>query len=94
MAIRCQTLQALQQRRGGHEGHPEHERPGPSEADNRRSHEIAEEVLDLPTERRARLPIGGAPAILAPKSLFTGMVWVKCAGSFALRQGPSCRAPF
>ena len=60
MAIRRQTLQGLQQWRGSHEGHPDHERPGPSEADYRRDHEIAEEVLGLPTEPRAGLPIGGA----------------------------------
>ena len=60
MAIRYPTLQGLQQRRGGHEGHPDHEWPGPSDADNRRDQEIAEEVLDLPTKARAGLPIGGA----------------------------------
>jgi hypothetical protein len=52
-------LQALQERRDGHEGSPDHERPGPSDADNRRDYEIAEEVVDLPTERRAGRPIAG-----------------------------------
>jgi hypothetical protein len=34
--------------------------PGPSEADKQPDCEIAKDVVDLPTERRAGLPIGGA----------------------------------
>lgn len=52
-------MHGLQQRRNGHEGSPDHERPGSSDADKRRDREIAEEVVDLPTERRAGRPIGG-----------------------------------
>ena len=39
---------------------PDHEWPGPSEADKRRDRKIAEEMVDLPTERRAGCPFGGA----------------------------------
>ena len=38
---------------------PDHERSGPNEADNRRDHEIGEDVLGLPTEACAELPIAG-----------------------------------
>jgi hypothetical protein len=48
------------QRREGHESSPDHDRPGPSEADKQRDGEIAGEVVELPTERRAGRPIGGA----------------------------------
>ena len=61
-AIRCKSLQALQQRRDGHEGWPYHERSGPSETDNRRDHEIADEVVYLPTEFRAGRQLAGPSA--------------------------------
>ena len=35
-AIRCQSLQALQQLRDGHKGCPDHQRPGPGEAEHQR----------------------------------------------------------
>ena len=60
MAVRCQSLQGLQQRPTGRESSSDHERPGPSKAKHRRDREIAEEVVDLPTEPRAGLPVGGA----------------------------------
>ena len=60
-SIRCQSLQAFQQRPAGHESSPDHKRAGPSKAEHRRDREIAEEVLDLPTEPRAGLPFGGGP---------------------------------
>src|SRR5262245_57910409 len=60
MAVRCQSLQPLQQRPTGHESSSDHERPGPSKAEHPRDHEIADEVVDLPTEPSAGLPIGGA----------------------------------
>jgi hypothetical protein len=41
-------------------GYPDHDRPGPSEAGKQRDREIAGEVVELPTERRAGRPIGGA----------------------------------
>ena len=53
-------MQSLQQHREGREGSPDHERPGPSEAEHQREPEIADEVLDLPTEPRAGLPFGWA----------------------------------
>ena len=56
MAIRCKSLQGLQQHRGGHEGSPDHERPRPSEAEHQRETEIADDMVDLPTETRAILP--------------------------------------
>jgi hypothetical protein len=59
-AIRCKSLQALQQRREGHEGSPDHKRPGPSKTDKQRNREPAEEMVELPTELCARRPIGGA----------------------------------
>ena len=52
-------MQALQQHRGGHECSPDDKRSGPSEADNRRDHEIGEDVLGLPTKARAGQPIAG-----------------------------------
>ena len=60
MAIRRKSLQALQQHREGHEGSPDHERPWPSEAEHQREREIANEVVDLPTESRAWYPFRGA----------------------------------
>jgi hypothetical protein len=56
MAIRCKSLQGLQQHRGGHEGSPDHERPRPSEAEHQRETEIAGDMVDLPTETRTILP--------------------------------------
>ena len=46
--------------RDGHEDSADHERPGPSEADKQRDSEIAQEVVDLPTELRAGCPFDGA----------------------------------
>jgi hypothetical protein len=60
MAIRRKSLQALQQHREGHETSPDHERTWPSEAEHQREREIADEVVDPPTESRARYPLGGA----------------------------------
>ena len=39
---------------------PDHERPPPSEAEHQREREIAKEVVDPPTEARARYPFRGA----------------------------------
>jgi hypothetical protein len=62
MAIRCKNLQGFQHRRNDHHESPDHKGPpGPSEPDDRRGREIAEEMIHLPTEPRAgRLPLGGA----------------------------------
>ena len=56
MAIRRKSLQALEQHRGGHERSPEQEWPPPNEAEHQREREIAKEVVDPPTEARARYP--------------------------------------
>jgi hypothetical protein len=53
-------LHALQQHREGHEGSPDHERSRPSEAEDEGEREIANEVIDSPTESRAWYPVGGA----------------------------------
>jgi hypothetical protein len=59
-AIRRKSLQGLEPHRGGHEGSPNHERPRPSEAEHQREAEIANDVIDLPTQSRAVLPFRGA----------------------------------
>ena len=56
-AIRCKSLQALQQRRDGHEGSSDYEGPGPGETDNRCDCEITDDVVDLPTKPRTGRPI-------------------------------------
>ena len=56
-AIRRQSLQALQQRRDGHEDSPDDERLGPSEADKRRNREIADEVVEPPNRAPCGVPI-------------------------------------
>ena len=59
-AIRCESLQAFQQHGEDHERSPNQERAEPSEADQRADCEIADEVVDLPTQPRAGGPIGGS----------------------------------
>jgi len=56
--IRCQGLQALEQRRDCREGSADHERPGPGETEEQRDSEIADEVIELPAEMRAGCPFG------------------------------------
>jgi hypothetical protein len=53
MAIRRKSLQSLEQHREGHDGSPDRERPRPSEAEHESEREIANDVVDLPTESRA-----------------------------------------
>jgi len=57
MPIRCKSLQALEQCRDDHKGSPDHERPRPSETEKHRESEIANEVVELPTEVRAGRPL-------------------------------------
>jgi hypothetical protein len=59
-AIRRKSLQALQQHRESRDGSPDHERPRPSEADHQREREIANDVVNLPTEPRTELQFRGA----------------------------------
>jgi hypothetical protein len=54
MPIRCKSLQTFQQCRDNHEDPPDQERPGPSETEKERDSEIANDVVELPTEVRAR----------------------------------------
>jgi hypothetical protein len=56
-AIRCESLQAFKQCSESHDASSDHQRPGPSEADKCRDYEIAKEVVELPTEPDARLPV-------------------------------------
>jgi hypothetical protein len=56
MPIRCKRLQALEQCRNDYEGSPDHERPGPSATEKQRDSEIANEVVELPTELRSGCP--------------------------------------
>ena len=56
MPIRCESLQALEQRRDGREDSADHERSGPSDTEKQRDSEIANEVVELPTEVRAGCP--------------------------------------
>jgi len=58
MPIRCEGLQALEQRRDSHEDPADHERPCPGETEEQRDCEIANEVVELPTEVRAGCPFG------------------------------------
>jgi hypothetical protein len=60
VVIRCKNLQALQQRPTGHEGAPDYDRTGPSEAEKTGKREIAKEVIELETKPRAGCPIAGA----------------------------------
>ena len=53
MPIRCKSLQTFQQCRDNHEDSPDQERPGPSETEKERDSEIANDVVELPTEVRA-----------------------------------------
>jgi hypothetical protein len=49
-------LQPLEQRRDSHEDSADHERPGPGETEEQSDSEIANEVVELPTEVRAGRP--------------------------------------
>jgi hypothetical protein len=53
-------LQTFEQRRDGHNHSPDHQRPRPSKADKQRDSEIANEVVELPTELGAGGPFGRA----------------------------------
>jgi hypothetical protein len=55
MAIRRQSLQALEQECEGSDGSADHDRPRPSDTDQQRECEKAEEVVHLPTEPGAKL---------------------------------------
>jgi hypothetical protein len=57
VAIRRKRLQGFQQRRASREGSRDHEWPGPSGAEHRCKNEITDEVVELPTESRADLPL-------------------------------------
>jgi hypothetical protein len=55
----AKACRASEQRRNRHDGTSDHERPRPGEADDCRDHEIADEVIKLPTEPGAGLPLAG-----------------------------------
>jgi hypothetical protein len=59
MAIRRKNLQRLEQHREGYKGSPEHDGPRPSEAEHQREPEIANDVVDPPTESLAWYPFRG-----------------------------------
>src|SRR5262249_40133619 len=50
-------LQGLQQHPRGHQDSPDHERARPSEGEQHREPEIARDVVELPTQSAADLPI-------------------------------------
>ena len=56
MPIRRKSLQTFQQCRDSHEDSPDQERPGPTETEKQRDSEIANDVVELPTELRAGCP--------------------------------------
>src|SRR5262249_49236070 len=60
MTIWRKDLQALQQQSESHDGPAHCERPRPSNAEGQRESEIANEVVDVPTESRAWYPLRGA----------------------------------
>ena len=49
-SIRCQGLETFQQHRDGHNDSPDYKRPRPGQAYKQRDSEIANEVVELPTE--------------------------------------------
>ena len=52
MAIWRKSLQGLQAASRRHEGSPDHDRPWPSKAEHYGKPEIANDVVDLPTESK------------------------------------------
>ena len=60
MPIRRKSLQRLDQNCEDREGAPDHDRSRPSEENHQREREIADEVVELPTEPRAWYPFPGA----------------------------------
>jgi hypothetical protein len=56
--VRCKSLQTFQQERGSHENSTDHDWPGPGKTDKQRDGKITEEVVNLPTQRRAGCPVG------------------------------------
>ena len=57
MPIRRKGLQAFKQRRYCREDSPDDERPRPSQTEKQRDSQIANEVVELPTETRAGRPL-------------------------------------
>ena len=56
MAIRRESLEALQQNRQYQEGSSDDERPRPSQAEHTCENQITDDVVYLPTESRAWYP--------------------------------------
>ncbi len=59
MPIRRKSLQALQQHCQSHESAPDDKRPPPNQAERQRQREIANEMVDLPTEAGSRYAFCG-----------------------------------